>query len=221
MARTLDANIRALAARPAEPDREARGFRIRDAPATFRFAELLTRPPNPRHIQSSSWGDGFFDRPSPGSSGDCSLPTPPGIARPRHGRSRWVQALAVPTTAPCPKPLGFPDRVPVVPAGSEPWQFQRLPRARSPCDSPTVPWKFPRGPSPGSSGGCPVPRAPGIPRPRSRHSRRVRAFAVPATAPRPHSRASSGLTLSIPGGSKPRQIRRVLQALSSGTFPPA
>ena len=221
MGHPRDANIGAVSLCPAEPDRDAPTFRIRDALATFRFAELLTRPPIPRHIQSSSWGDGFFVRPSPGSSGDCSMPTPPEIARPRHGCSRRVQALAVPASAPCPRPLGLPDRVLIVPAGSEPAQVRRLPRASSPRASPTASLAFRRGPSPGRSSDRPRPRAPRLPRPRSRHSRRVRAFAVPATAPRPRSRTYASLKSSILKGSTPRQIRRVRQAPSPGPSPPA
>ena len=163
MANPLDANITAEPRHPAEPDRDDRGSRIRDALVTFRFAELLTRPPIPRHIQSLSWGDGFVVRPSPGSTGDCSLPTAPGSPPPPHDRSPWVQALAAPASAPFPRPLGFPDRVVEIPAGSEPWQSRRLPRARSPWESPTAPWSFPRGPSLGRSSDCPVPRAPGFP----------------------------------------------------------
>ena len=110
MARALDANIRAVSAWPAEPDRNARVFRIRGALVTFRFAELLTRPPIPRHIQSSSWGTG----------------------------SSSARAPAVPATAPCPRPLGFPDRPVIAPVGSELSQVQRLPHAHGPWDAPAA-----------------------------------------------------------------------------------
>ncbi len=42
MANPLDANITAEPRGPAEPERDARVFRIRDALVTFRVAELLT-----------------------------------------------------------------------------------------------------------------------------------------------------------------------------------
>ena len=89
---------------------------------------------DPWHPQSSScrfpWG------PSPRSSSDCAMPTTPGITNPRAVNSRGIRALAVPATAPCPRPLVSPIRRLSIPVGSKPSQLQRLPHAR-------CPWRFP------------------------------------------------------------------------------
>lgn len=194
--------------RSAEPDRQVprrrrtRGFRA------FRFAELLTRPPIPRHIQSSSWGHGFFVRPSPGSSGDCSMPTPPGVARPPRVRSRRVQALAAPASAPCPRPLGFPDCVVVVPAGSEHWPFRRTHHARNPRRLRSSRTGTSPDPSPRSSGDCRMPMTPGVPKSRAATFRGTRGHTAPAPLPDPAPLASPRRTLPIHRGSKPWAIQR-------------
>ena len=208
VASAYDANIAAEPWGPAEPDRDAPLFRIRDAFVTFRFAELLTRPPIPRHIQSSSWGDGFFVRPSSGSSGDCPVPTALGNLRPRPGRSRWVQARAVPATAPCPPPLAFADRAVEVPAGSKPSQRRRRPRAPSPWASPTASWTFPQDPSMHSSDDGALSTAPRVPKPRESPRRWVRAPTGPAPGPCPEPCESLRYELPTHRGSEPRAIRR-------------
>ena len=163
MARALDANISARAAWPAEPDRDARGFRIRNALVTFRFAELLTRPPIPRHIQSSSWGTGSSSvralaGPAPAHAHDpCVSPTAPryppgskpwqvrrlpmstalGLLRPPRDRSPWVQARAGLEPAPCPHLLASPSLRLSVPIESNPPRLRRVPHAPSPGPFPT------------------------------------------------------------------------------------
>ncbi len=183
-------------------------FRIRHALVTFRFVELLTRTPTPRPLRSSSWGYGFLPDPSPRSSSDCPMPTTPGIPTPRTPDSRRVQALAVPATAPCPRPLASPILELPIPVRSEPSQFQRLRHAHAPWDHQASSCRFPWGPSSGSSSDCPMPTTPGIPNPQAVNSRQVRALAVPATAPCPQPLASPVLTLQIPVGSKPSQLQR-------------
>ena len=99
VAKALDANIGPVRGPRAKPDGDSPTFRIRQALLTFRFAELLTRTPTPRPLRSSSWGYGFFTDPSPRSSGDCAMPTTPGITHPRAANSRGVHALAASATA--------------------------------------------------------------------------------------------------------------------------
>ena len=208
LAGPMPVTLTAGAQRWTEPDRQVprrrrpRGFRA------VRFAELLTRPPIPRHLKSSSWGNGFFVRPSPGSSGDCPMPTPPGSPPPPHDRSRRVQALAVPATAPCPEPLGFPDRVMVVPAGSEPWPFRQRHHARNPWRLRSSRTGSSPDPSPGSSGDCRMPMTPGVPKSRAATFRRTRGHTAPAPLPDPAPLASPRRTLPIQRGSEPWAIQR-------------
>ena len=184
-------------------------FRIRQALVTFRFVELLTRTPTPRPLRSSSWGYGFPADPSPRSSSDYPMPTTPGIPNPQAPDSRRVQALAVPATAPYPRPLGSPILKLSIPVRSELSQFRRLRHTHNPWHPQAASLLFPQGPSSGSSSDCAIPTTPGIPKPQVPDSRGVRALAVPATAPYPRPLASPSLTLSLPAGSKPRQIRRL------------
>ena len=62
-------------------------------------------------------------------------------------------------------------------------------------------------PSPSSSGDCPVPTAPGIPRPRHGRSRRVHALVVPATAPYPRPLATPIPRHQFRSRSEPWQVR--------------
>ena len=212
MANALDANVKAVHRPPAKPDGRGPTFRIRHALVTFRFVELLTRTPTPRPLRSSSWGYGFWADPSPRSSSDCPIPTTPGIPKPQAVNSRRVRALAAPATAPCPRPLASPSLKLSIPAGSKPSQFQRLRHTHDPWDPQASSCQFPPGPSPRSSGDCPMPTTPGIPKPQAVNSRRVRALAAPATAPCPRPLGSPSLKLSIPAGSEPSQLRRLPHA---------
>ena len=221
MANALDANVSAVRRHQAEPDGRSPTFRIRQALLTFRFAELLTRTPTPRPLRSSSWGYGFLADPSPRSSSDCTMPTTPGIPNPRAANSRGVRALTDPASVPCPQPLASPTLKLRIPIGSEPKQFQRLHHAHDPWHHQSSSCKFPWGPSPVSSGDCTMPTTPGITNPQAASSRRVRALAVPASAPCPRPLVSPIRRLSIPMGSEPWQFRRLLNAQSSWHFPTA
>ena len=196
MANPIDANITAEPRSSTEPDRDAPTFRFRLELLTFRFAELLARPPIPRHFQSSSWGDGFFVSPSPGSSGDCSMPTPP-----------WDS----PTVS-----WSFP-RGPS-PGSSSDCPVPRAPGLPRPCHD-----RSRGGPSPGSSGHCRLHRAPGLPRPCRDRSRWIQALEVPATPPCRHPLAVPSRSGVMPQG--PRTHRSgasatpQLAAAASRTLP--
>ena len=219
MAKALDANVWPVHRRPAKPDGRGRTFRIRQALLTFRFAELLTRTPTPRPLRSSSWGYGFLADPSPRSSGDCPMPTTPGITNPRAANSRGVQALADPATAPCPRPLASPILRLPMPVGSQPPQFRRLPHAHNPWYHQSSSLQFPPGPSHPSSGDCPMPTTPGVPNLRAVDSRRVRAMTGPAPVPCPQPLAFPILVPSIPVGSEPLQIPRLRHTRHPLRFP--
>ena len=191
MAKALDANVWPVHRPQAKPDGRSSMFRIRHALVTFRFVELLTRTPTPRPLRSSS-----------GGTGSCP-----------------IRAPAVPATAPCPRPLAFPILGLSIPVGSELWQFQRLRHAHDPWRSQSSGCQFPWGPSSGSSSDCAMPTTPGVSNPHAASSRRVRALAVPATAPCPRPLVSPIRRLSIPVGSKPSQIQRLHQAQSPWQFP--
>ena len=185
MAKAIDANIGAVHRPLAEPDGSFPTFRIRQELLTFRFVELLTRTPTPRPLRSSSWGYGSYANPSPGSSGDCAIPTTPGITNPGAPNSHRVRALTDPESVPCPRP---------------PRHHQS-----SRC-------RFPWGPSPGSSGDCTMPTTPSITNPHAAGSRGVQALSAPATAPSPGPLASPIPKLQVPVGSEPWQLRRLHHA---------
>ena len=169
--------------------------------------------------RSQSSGCQFPWGPSSGSSSDCAMPTTPGVPNPRAVNSRGVRALAVPATAPCPRPLAFPILGLSIPVGSELWQFQRLRHAHAPWYHQASACRFPRGPSPRSSSDCPMPTPPGITKPQVVDSRGVQALAVPATAPCPRPLGLPIRRLSIPVGSKPPQLRRLRHARCPWRFP--
>ena len=187
-------------------------FRFPHELLAFRFVELLTRTPTPRPLRSSSCGYGFLADPSPGSSGDCAMPTTPGITNPGAANPHRVQALADPASAPYPRPLASRILELPIPAGSEPWQFQRLRHAHDPWHHQSSSSKFPWGPSPRRSGDCTMPTTLGVPNPRAVDSRGFQALAAPATAPCPQPLASPILELSIPVGFDPWQIQRLRHA---------
>ncbi len=89
---------------------------------------------DPWHPQSSSCK--FPLGPSPGSSGDCTMPTTHGVPNPRAVDSRWARAIPVPATAPCPQPPASPILKLQISMGSEPRQIRRLRHTRRP-------WRFP------------------------------------------------------------------------------
>ena len=182
MANALDANVRAVHRHQAKPDGRGPTFRLRHALLTFRFVELLTRTPTPRPLRSSSWGYGFLPDPSPRSSGDCSMPTTPGITNPQAPISGGIRALADPATAPYPRPQASPSLELPIPAGSELWQFRRLRHTHNPWHHQASSCRFPWGPSPRSSSDCTMPTAPGITHPQVVESRGVQAPANPASA---------------------------------------
>ena len=185
----------------------------------FRFVELLTRTPTPRPLRSSSWGYGFVADPSPRSSGDCTLPTTPGITNPRAAISHRVQALPDPATAPCPRPLASPILKLQIPTGSELWQIQRLRHAHDPWRPRSSGCKFPSGPSPGRSSDCATPTTPGVSNPQGAGSRRVQALTGPAPVPCPRPLASPILELSSSLRSGPWQIPRPCHTQCLWRFP--
>lgn len=75
--------------------------------------------------------------PSPRSSGDCAIPTTPGVTNPRAVNSRGVRALTGPAPVPYPRPLASPSPELSIPMGSQPQQLRRLRHARSPRRFPT------------------------------------------------------------------------------------
>ena len=224
MAKALDANIGPVHGPQAEPDGVSPMFRFPHELLTFRFVELLTRTPTPRPLRSSSWGYGFFADPSPGSSGDCTMPTTPGITNPRAANSHRVQALdrssdcAMPTTPGVPNPL----------SSKLPWGRALADPASAPCPqplaSPSLGLLIPVGVQAQSrSSVCAMPRHH---QSSSYHSRGARAIPVPATAPCPQPLAfpipdsrrvrapadpASAPLPSAPGSSRPRDAgpRRV------------
>ena len=120
---------------------QAERFALRHALVTFRFVELLTRTPTPRPLRSSSWGYGFLPDPSPRSSGDCTMPTTPGITNPQAamGFPQGPSPRSCPDrvrlqfpTASCPRPRASPILELSIPVGSEPSQFRRLHHAHDP-----------------------------------------------------------------------------------------
>ena len=173
--------------------------------------ELLTRTPSPRPLRSSSWGYGFFRDPSPGSSGECAMPTPPRITNPEAEDSHRVRALpdpasapcpqplavtkpqaeyfhevralADPATAPCPQPLASPSLEIQIPVGSKLWQISASAPSPQPWRFQASGCRFPCCPSDDRSSVCAMPRTPGVP----------------------------DLVMQIPSKSRPRQIQRPRQ----------
>ena len=90
------------------------------SPRWVRASAVPATAPSPRPWRRQSSRCKSPLGPSLGSSGDCAIPTTPGVANPHAASSRWGRALADPATAPCPQPLAFPIFVLSIPVGSEP-----------------------------------------------------------------------------------------------------
>ena len=145
----------------------------------------------------------------PFASWNC-LPVPPLLVlfdpRPGGRGSRPIRALAVPATALCPQPLASPSLELLIPMGSEPSQFRRLPHAHDPWYPQSSSCLFPWGPSSGSSSDWSIPTIPGITKPRATNPRRVQARAVPTTTLFPEPPAVPDLVMRIHVGSRQLQV---------------